>query len=132
MQKCGAGGRRVQQLVSVLLWSPNNTSVLRTATMMVQYQERGARGQIVQQLVAEVEAASEAMLAGLMAKLRGPIQLPECLRIVGCLRRLAPFPEPELRRRCLNTTALTRICRSQHANDVACKSKHAARSIILS
>lgn len=55
--------------------------------------------QIVQQLVAEVEAASEAMLAGLMAKLRGPIQLPECLRIVGCLRRLAPFPEAELRRR---------------------------------
>lgn len=56
--------------------------------------------QVVQQLVAEVEAASEAMLAGLMAKLRGPIQLPECLRIVGCLRRLAPFPEAELRRRC--------------------------------
>ncbi len=54
----------------------------------------------MQQLVAEVEAASEAMLAGLMAKLRGPIQLPECLRIVGCLRRLAPFPEAELRRRC--------------------------------
>lgn len=55
--------------------------------------------QIVQQLVAEVEAASEAMLAGLMGKLHGPIQLPECLRIVGCLRRLAPFPEAELRRR---------------------------------
>ena len=55
--------------------------------------------QIVQQLVVEVEAASEAMLAGLMAKLHGPIQLPECLRIVGCLRRLAPFPEAELRRR---------------------------------
>ncbi|KAK9918366.1 hypothetical protein WJX75_003530 [Coccomyxa subellipsoidea] len=56
---------------------------------------------IVQQLVAEVEAASEAMLAGLMGKLHGPIQLPECLRIVGCLRRLAPFPEAELRRRFL-------------------------------
>ena len=55
--------------------------------------------QIVQRLQREVEAASAAMLAGLLARLRGPIQLPECLRMVGCLRRLAAFPEPELRRR---------------------------------
>ncbi len=55
--------------------------------------------QIVQRLLGEVEAASSAMLAGLLAKLKGPIQLPECLRVVGCLRRLAAFPEPELRRR---------------------------------
>lgn len=55
--------------------------------------------QIVQQLVAEAEAASKAMLEGLLAKLKGPIQLPECLRIVGCLRRLGTFPEAELRRR---------------------------------
>lgn len=55
--------------------------------------------QIVQQLLGEVEAASAAMLAGLLARLKGPIQLPECLRVVGCLRRLAAFPEPELRRR---------------------------------
>ena len=56
--------------------------------------------QIVQRLLGEVEAASAAMLAGLLARLKGPIQLPECLRVVGCLRRLAAFPEPELRRRC--------------------------------
>ena len=55
--------------------------------------------QIVQRLVAEVDAVSDAMLAGLLAKLGGPIQLPECLRVVGCLRRLAPFPEAELRTR---------------------------------
>ena len=55
--------------------------------------------QIVQRLLAEVEAVSTAMLEGLLAKLRGPIQLPECLRVVGCLRRLAAFPEPELRQR---------------------------------
>jgi hypothetical protein len=55
--------------------------------------------QIVQRLVAEVETASTAMQEGLLAKLRGPIQLPECLRIVGCLRRLGTFPEAELRRR---------------------------------
>ena len=55
--------------------------------------------QIVRRLVAEVEAVSEGMLSGLLAKLRGPIQLPECLRVVGSLRRLAPFPEAQLRRR---------------------------------
>ncbi len=57
------------------------------------------RAQIVRRLVAEVEGVSDAMLAGLLARLRGPIQLPECLRVVGSLRRLAPFPEAELRRR---------------------------------
>ena len=37
------------------------------------------------------------MLAQLLQRLRGPIQLPECLRIVGYLRRLGAFTEPELR-----------------------------------
>ena len=55
--------------------------------------------QIVQRLLKEVEAASAAMLGGLLGRLQASIQLPECLRVVGCLRRLAPFPEPELRRR---------------------------------
>lgn len=49
--------------------------------------------------MAEVEAASAAMLEALLARLRGAVQLPECLRIVGHLRRLAAFPEAELRRR---------------------------------
>ena len=67
--------------------------------------------QIVQRLVAEVDAVSNAMLAGLLAKLGGPIQLPECLRVVGCLRRLAPFPEAELRTRCVHS--LTANCRKR-------------------
>lgn len=54
---------------------------------------------MVRGLVAEVEAASAAMLEALLARLRGAVQLPECLRIVGHLRRLAAFPEAELRRR---------------------------------
>ena len=53
--------------------------------------------QLVQKLVQEVEAISETMLAGLLDRLRSSIQLPECLRVVGYLRRLAPFPEAKLR-----------------------------------
>lgn len=53
--------------------------------------------QIVQNLVKETEAISQEMLSALLSKLRGSIQLPECLRVVAHLRRLASFPEAKLR-----------------------------------
>ena len=49
--------------------------------------------QVVQLLGAQCEAISAAMLGALLQRLTGPIQLPECLRVVGYLRRLSPFPE---------------------------------------
>lgn len=52
---------------------------------------------VVQRLVAEVEGVSADMLEQLLARLQGAIQLPECLRAVGYLRRLAAFPEAQLR-----------------------------------
>ena len=45
----------------------------------------------------ETEGISEEMLVGLLDRLRGNIQLPECLRVVAHLRRLAPFSEAKLR-----------------------------------
>ena len=47
---------------------------------------------MVQRLVAEAAAVSAAMLEQLLQRLQGPIQLPECLRVTGYLRRLAAFP----------------------------------------
>ena len=48
---------------------------------------------MVRLLSQQTEGISKAMLDALLQRLRGPIQLPECLRVVGYLRRLAPFPE---------------------------------------
>lgn len=52
---------------------------------------------VVRRLVEDVAAASRSMLEQLLARLAGSIQLPECLRIIGYLRRLALFSESELR-----------------------------------
>lgn len=47
---------------------------------------------VVQRLVAEVQGVSADMLEQLLTRLQGAVQLPECLRIIGYLRRLAAFP----------------------------------------
>eukprot|EP00887_Chlorella_sp_A99_P006351 scaffold3.g6351.t1 len=52
---------------------------------------------VVKRLVAEVAAVSAAMLEQLLQRLQVNIQLPECLRVIGYLRRLAAFSERELR-----------------------------------
>ena len=48
---------------------------------------------VVTGMVAEVAAISAALLDQLLAKLRSNIQLPECLRVIGYLRRLGIFSE---------------------------------------
>lgn len=48
---------------------------------------------VVQSLVKEVDYASQSMLEQLLQKLQSNIQLPDCLRIIGYLRRLGVFSE---------------------------------------
>ena len=45
----------------------------------------------------DVHASSLWMLNQLLARLKTPIQLPECLRVIGFIRRMGAFNETQLR-----------------------------------
>ncbi|XP_057416531.1 conserved oligomeric Golgi complex subunit 8 [Lotus japonicus] len=52
---------------------------------------------IIQDLAAEVRLTTQSLLSQLLQKLRSNIQLPECLRIIGYLRRIGVFSEYGMR-----------------------------------
>ncbi|KAF7830447.1 conserved oligomeric Golgi complex subunit 8 [Senna tora] len=52
---------------------------------------------VIQALTVEVRQTTQSLLHQLFQKLRSNIQLPECLRIIGYLRRIGVFTEYEMR-----------------------------------
>uniref|UniRef100_A0A2P2KW63 Conserved oligomeric Golgi complex subunit 8 n=3 Tax=Rhizophora mucronata TaxID=61149 RepID=A0A2P2KW63_RHIMU len=52
---------------------------------------------VIQALSAEVRQTTQSLLSQLLQKLRSNIQLPECLRVIGYLRRIGVFSEYEMR-----------------------------------
>uniref|UniRef100_K7MGU5 Conserved oligomeric Golgi complex subunit 8 n=1 Tax=Glycine max TaxID=3847 RepID=K7MGU5_SOYBN len=52
---------------------------------------------VIQALAAEVRLTTQSLLSQLLQKLRSNIQLPECLRIIGYLRRIGVFSEYGMR-----------------------------------
>jgi len=52
---------------------------------------------LISNVLHEIETSSKWMLSQLLGKLRGHITLPECLRVVGFIRRMAVYSEAELR-----------------------------------
>ncbi|CAI0625395.1 unnamed protein product [Linum tenue] len=52
---------------------------------------------VIQALAGEVRQTTQSLLAQLLQKLCSNVQLPECLRIIGYLRRIGVFCEYELR-----------------------------------
>ncbi|KAK9789216.1 hypothetical protein WJX73_008063 [Symbiochloris irregularis] len=88
----------VPQLMDICMRNGNYDDALDLRAFVAKLALIHPHLQVVRQLVRQVEAASADMLAALLARLRGNIQLPDCLRMVGYLRRLPAFPEAELRR----------------------------------
>ncbi len=52
---------------------------------------------LVGKVLEDIQASTDWMLSQLLGKLRGQITLPECLKVVGYIRRMAIFSETELR-----------------------------------
>ncbi|KAM7507497.1 hypothetical protein LguiA_017950 [Lonicera macranthoides] len=52
---------------------------------------------VIQALAVEVHQTTQSLLSQLLQKLKSNIQLPECLRIIGYLRRIGVFSEYEMR-----------------------------------
>ncbi|XP_029126243.1 conserved oligomeric Golgi complex subunit 8 isoform X2 [Cajanus cajan] len=52
---------------------------------------------VIQALATEVRLTTQSLLSQLLQKLRSNIQLPECLRIIGYLRRIGVFSEYGMR-----------------------------------
>ncbi|CAI5983029.1 unnamed protein product [Closterium sp. NIES-64] len=87
----------IPQLMDTCVRNGNYDEALDLEAFVAKLATTHAKLPVIQQLAVEVRHTTQAMLSQLLLRLRSNIQLPECLRVIGYLRRLAVFSETEMR-----------------------------------
>ncbi|EFJ34632.1 hypothetical protein SELMODRAFT_438656 [Selaginella moellendorffii] len=87
----------IPQLMDTCVRNGNYDEALDLEAFVAKLATMHMRLPVIQSLVADVRQNTQSLLAQLLQRLRSNIQVPECLRIIGYLRRLGVFHDIELR-----------------------------------
>ncbi|XP_034890904.1 conserved oligomeric Golgi complex subunit 8 [Populus alba] len=87
----------IPQLMDTCVRNGNYDEALDLETFVCKLSTMHPKLPVIQALAAEVRQTTQSLLSQLLQKLRSNIQLPECLRIIGYLRRIGVFSEYEMR-----------------------------------
>ncbi|KAL2471977.1 conserved oligomeric Golgi complex component-related [Abeliophyllum distichum] len=87
----------IPQLMDTCVRNGNYDEALDLEAFVVKLTTMHPKIPVIQALAAEVRQTTQSLLSQLLQKLRSNIQLPECLRIIGYLRRIGVFSEYEMR-----------------------------------
>ncbi|VFQ76941.1 unnamed protein product [Cuscuta campestris] len=87
----------IPQLMDTCVRNGNYEEALHLEAFVAKLSTVHPKLSVIQALAAEVREIIQCLLSQLLQKLRSNIQLPECLRIIGYLRRIGVFTEYEMR-----------------------------------
>lgn len=87
----------IPQLMDTCVRNGNYDEALDLETFVCKLSTMHPKLPVIQSLAAEVRQTTQSLLSQLLQKLHSNIQLPECLRIIGYLRRIGVFSESEMR-----------------------------------
>ncbi|KAK3020189.1 hypothetical protein RJ639_047133 [Escallonia herrerae] len=87
----------IPQLMDTCVRNGNYDEALDLEAFVCKLSTMHSKLPVIQALAAEVRQTTQSLLSQLLQKLRSNIQLPECLRIIGYLRRIGVFSEYEMR-----------------------------------
>ncbi|KAH7437594.1 hypothetical protein KP509_05G079700 [Ceratopteris richardii] len=87
----------IPQLMDTCVRNGNYDEALDLESFVSKLATMHSKLPVIQSLVADVKQITQSMLSQLLQRLRSNIQLPECLRVIGYLRRLGVFTELEMR-----------------------------------
>eukprot|EP00899_Mesostigma_viride_P002428 jgi/Mesvir1/12186/Mv00424-RA.1 len=87
----------IPQLMDTCVRNGNYDEALDLEALVAKLATMHSSLAVIRLLAVEVGHTTQLMLSQLLQRLRSNIQLPECLRVVGYLRRLAVFDEYDMR-----------------------------------